>query len=88
MSIAKPLKRKDVVCRKIGEDTVLYNAETRLVHIINSSAEKVWQLCDGKNDIDKIKKEIEAEYAVKEKDHVLKDIKNILADFKKHNLIN
>ena len=83
----KPLKRQDIVCRKIGDEAVLYNSETRLVHVINHSAEEVWQLCDGRHGIDDIEEALRWEYDIEEKDHVSKDIESILEDFKKCGLL-
>ena len=87
MPINKPLKRQDIICRKIGDEAVLYNTETRLVNVITPSAEKVWQLCDGNHDLDEIKESLERENMVQEEDSIEQDIENILAEFKKYNLI-
>ena len=82
-----PSKREDIVFRKIGDETVLYNTETRLVHILNSTAERVWELCDGKHDIAEIKDGLRQEFVIEDEDPVHKDTESILTEFKKNNLL-
>ena len=83
----KPSKREDVVFRKIGDETVLYNTETRLVHILNSTAERVWQLCDGRHDIAQIEEGLGQEFIIEDEVPVRKDIESILTEFKKSKLL-
>jgi len=83
----KPSKREEIIFRKIGDETVLYSTETRLVHILNSTAEKVWQLCDARHNIAQIKEGLRQEFIVEDEDPVHKDIESILTEFKKNNLL-
>lgn len=83
----KPSKREDIVFRKIGDEAVLYNTETRLVHILNLTAERVWGLCDGKHNIAEIKDGLRQEFIVEDKDPIHEDIESILSEFKKHSLL-
>lgn len=82
-----PSKREDIVFRKIGDETVLYSTETRLVHILNSTAERVWQLCDGRHNIAKIEEGLGQEFIIEDEDHVRKDIESILTEFEKNKLL-
>lgn len=42
-----PRGRQDVVFRPLVDEWVLYDPETRQLHVLNHTAALVWSLCDG-----------------------------------------
>jgi hypothetical protein len=47
-----PVRREDVVCKPLDEaETMLYDPETEAVHILNSTARLIWELCDGEHTV-------------------------------------
>ena len=50
----RPRARGDVVFRPLVREWVLYDPETRLLHVLNPTAALVWSLCDGAHDVDAI----------------------------------
>lgn len=45
----RPRFRPDVVFRPLGPEWVLYDPESRKVHVLNATAALVWRLCDGEH---------------------------------------
>lgn len=87
MALQKPTRREDVMCREIGGEGILYNPETKYMHILNKTAFALWKLCDGKHDSLQITSEITSRFEVAENDDVLVDINKILDELKKLRLL-
>ena len=47
-----PGRREDVVFRPLADQWVLYDPETRRLHVLNLAAALVWTHCDGNHDED------------------------------------
>ena len=62
-------KNPKVVVRKIGNETILiplYKAETKrnYIYSLNNDSGFLWNLIDGKNDLEKIKSKIGDKYSL------------------------
>jgi len=55
---AHPAARTDLVLRPMGAEWVLYDPETRDLHLLNTSAALTWSLLDGARSIEGIVEEI------------------------------
>jgi PqqD family protein of HPr-rel-A system len=40
--------RPDVRLQRVGREAILHDARTGQAHVINASAARVWELCDGR----------------------------------------
>lgn len=74
-----PLRRSDVSVEEIGDETLLYDAHAGTVHVLNSTARLVWDLCDGEHTVSEIAEAIEAHFSVPAERDVLDDVRNTLA---------
>lgn len=81
MSIRKPLHKDGIFTRKMGKEWMLYDEKNESIHIINSTAEFVWRLCDGSHSIDEIKQELMNIYRISEGIDVRKDVDSIIEKF-------
>ena len=81
MSGEKPLQNKNILTRKMGEEWMLYDSSNESIHVINSTAEFVWRLCDGTHTVDDIKKELSKAYHVSGSIYRNKDIEDIIEKF-------
>jgi hypothetical protein len=53
--IAKRIKQaEDIIWRRIGDDIVIIKDDGLSTHILNKTAAFIWELCDGKRNIDEI----------------------------------
>jgi len=85
----KPMKRKKCFFHKISEDeAIVYNPDTKYVHVLNQTASFVWQHCDGSNSIDDILKNMKKGFDISSNERsVQSDISKIVNRFKELELV-
>lgn len=83
----RPLRKPHVVSKKLGQETVLYDQETRAIHVLNPSALLVWELCDGRHGPEEIEQRLRAEFQAEEKAGVLEDVRGIIERFDSEGLL-
>ena len=89
MSVIKPFRRNDVIYREAGDgDSMLYDAQAGLIHVINSTAAFVWDLCDGSRTIDEILNLMEEHFDVENVPNLSEDVIDILRMFEKLGLLS
>ena len=45
---AGPIARPDVTLQQVGREAILHDAVNGKAHVINGSAARLWELCDGR----------------------------------------
>lgn len=50
----KPVKTKNAISRKIEDETLVLNLQTKQYHILNETAGMIWELADGNHTIEDI----------------------------------
>ena len=83
----KPVRKPSVISRKLGGETVLYDQETRAIHVLNPTAILVWDLCDGKHGLEEIERTLRAEFRAEEKAGVRDDVVRIIERFRAEGLL-
>ena len=81
MDSIKPLRKEGILSRKTGDEWILYDQGKKSVHIINSTAEFVWSLCDGSNSLSYIAKQMHDTFQISEDHDVIKDLDQIIKTF-------
>jgi len=49
MSSEKPRRRSDLLEKPLGDETLLYDADGGMIHVLNATAQAIWSLCDGEH---------------------------------------
>jgi hypothetical protein len=76
------LRKKDaVVLRELGTESMLYDPEGDKVVRLNTTARRIWELCDGARDIPAIAATIHKEFAVGSGTDVGRDVAKAVAGF-------
>ena len=83
----RPIRKPSVVSKKLGHETVLYDQETRAIHVLNPTAILVWELCDGQHSPEEIEHSLRAEFRAEEKAGVLEDVAHIIERFHAEGLL-
>jgi hypothetical protein len=84
----KPKAKPDIVVKTIDEEKVLFNPANSFIHVLNRTAYPVWQLADGSNTVEDIIQKINEMFENPDKNYdILQDVYNVLAEFKKQDLI-
>lgn len=45
---SRSVGRTDVTLQRVGREAILHDARSAQAHVINASAARVWELCDGR----------------------------------------
>jgi hypothetical protein len=77
----RPLRKASVVSKKLGDESVLYDHETRAIHVLNPTAIIVWDLCDGKHTAEDIELSLRTEFKADSGTPVIHDVKSIIERF-------
>jgi hypothetical protein len=80
MEVVVPRPSTDVTLQRVGNEAILYDRRNGRAHVINSSAARIWDLCDGRATVDEITGAFAAAYAMPVAD-VSADVAAILATF-------
>jgi pyrroloquinoline quinone biosynthesis protein D len=48
MEVSVPTPGAGVTLQRVGSEAILYDRRNGRAHVINSSAARIWELCDGR----------------------------------------
>lgn len=83
----KPVRKPGITARNIGGETLLYSAEEEAIHVLNPTAQLIWELCDGEHTIASMEQAIRANFSVAGERDVVGDIRRTLEIFAAKGLI-
>jgi len=87
MSGYKPLHKSNLLLKDLGGEFLIYSAEHKEIHVINPTAQLIWELCDGTHTVDDIGQELRAHFSIPPESDVTADIDNTLNTFKSKDLL-
>ena len=77
----RPIPSADVSLQRVGNEAILHDRRNGRAHVINQSAARVWELCDGRATLDEIVSAFAASYDM-EPAAVRDDVVYILSKFR------
>lgn len=77
--------RSDVTLQRVGREAILHDARSGQAHVINASAARVWELCDGRP-TDALLAAFAEPYGL-EPEAVRADVERVLAGFRELGLL-
>jgi pyrroloquinoline quinone biosynthesis protein D len=80
MDSRPPTPSKDVSLQRVGDEAILHDRRNGRAHVINESAARIWDLCDGQHTLDQIATAFAASYQLAAPD-VSEDVQYILTRF-------
>jgi hypothetical protein len=81
------LKKEKIVIRDMGDEAVLYNPQTKAIHVLNKTSSMLWEYCDGKHSLEMIENKIMETFDVSNAQDVKDDIIETLNQFSELGLI-
>ncbi len=72
--------RADVTLQRVGREAILHDGLAGRAHVINASAARVWELCDGRP-FDELLTAFAAPYGL-DSDDVRADVERVLTGFR------
>jgi len=79
--VTNPIRNPDIVVKDIGGETLLYDTGDEAVHVLNPTAELIWELCDGEHTVEDMEQVIRAAFSVPDEHDVGEDIRLTLETF-------
>jgi hypothetical protein len=76
-----PTRSVDATLQHVGSEAILYDRRNGRAHVINKSAARIWELCDGQANVEQIAGAFAASYAMPTSE-VYDDVLAILATFR------
>jgi hypothetical protein len=73
--------------QRVGPEAILYDRRNGRAHVLNKSAARVWELCDGSATVEQIAGAFGAAYAMPASD-VYDDVLAILATFRELHVLD
>ncbi len=83
-----PKQKSGILRRKIGNEAMLYDTNQETVHILNLTAEIVWDCCDGTTRLDEVERKLKSTYKLSFDHDVKKDLEKIITDFSNLGLLH
>lgn len=81
-----PRPNPDVTLERAGNEAILYDRANRRVHVVNETAARLFELCDGESPEEAVAKEFAAAYDLPVAD-VEGDVRSILGTFRRLGVI-
>ena len=75
-----PIAFERVEMRSMGSETLVHDAEHHKVHVLNSTAARILQMCDGTRDVDEIAGSLSSQTG-QPRERVLRDVAGALEVF-------
>jgi PqqD family protein of HPr-rel-A system len=80
--------RRDLVIKHVHGDLVLYDSANGDVHVLNATAAKVFELCDGSRTLEDIAKALVDSFDGVDYAQAYEDVKQALDTLKEKHLVN
>jgi hypothetical protein len=82
-----PRQKKGVVLRRLQDEAILYDPETKKVHVLNVTSMFIWNLCTGDHNLEAIEKEVKSQFKVDEDCNVRTDTEETVMRFRTEGLL-
>ena len=87
MNQYKPLHKTNLILKDIGDEFLIYSAEHKEIHVINPTAQLIWNMCDGDHSLSDIEQEIRARFSIPPERDITGDIQSTLNIFRTKGLL-
>jgi hypothetical protein len=78
MNATKPVRKTDIVVEDLGNETLLYNAEGKAIHVLNPAAKLIWELCDGQHNMAEMEAVMRASFSIADEEDLAADIERTI----------
>jgi len=87
MKTIKNIRNPDIIAQESGNETMLYSPESEVMLILNPTAKRIWDLCDGEHTPADIVQTLQASFANSPESDISADVEETLRLFSEHGLL-
>ena len=62
--MSNPCRLPDVELTKVDEESILYDSNTGLIHMLNPTGAVIWELLDGNHSLEDIARRVQKEFEI------------------------
>lgn len=81
MDTERPLRKDSILSKQLGDEWLLYDSEKGSIHIVNSTGELIWRMCDGTHDLSRIEEHLREVYSVPADTDLRRNVEDIIRTF-------
>lgn len=70
--------RRDLAAKQVGAELMIYDSANKVIHVLNTAAATIFQLCDGSHTPEEIAKALEETFDDVERVQAYEDVKRTL----------
>ena len=85
---SKPQQIDGVVRQELDSEAVLYHSATGKIHILNKTAERIWELCDGNHSLADMEADLRRHFQIPDETPVFQDVAETVGLFKSNGLVS
>jgi hypothetical protein len=87
MNEYRPLHKNNLILKDLGDEFLIYSAENKEIHVINPTAQLIWNMCDGEHSMSDIEHEIQTHFSIPPDRDIKEDIQSTLNIFRDKGLL-
>lgn len=82
-----PKSRNGLICKKLGDEAMLYDPNNENVHVLNLTSLFIWNLLDGEHSLPDIETKLRSNFDIPATSNLFADIEDAIKDFKLKGLV-
>lgn len=79
--------RKDLICKKLGDEAMIYDPSSENVQVLNTTSLFIWELMDGKHSISDIETKMRSNFTIPPNVDLVADINQTISEFRERGLL-
>ena len=81
MLTMKPIRNPGIRSQDLDGETLLYTADEQAIHILNPTAHRIWELCDGEHTVEDMAQTLQETFFIRKEYDVIRDVRRTLEEF-------
>jgi hypothetical protein len=82
-----PRRQPGFIVRDLGDEVLIYGPDQQVIHVLNTTARAIWELCDGQHDALAMVEALRLRFAVDQTVDVEADVRAALGELHAKGLI-
>lgn len=87
METTKPVRKPEITVKDIGGETLLHSPDGKAIHVLNPTAQLIWEMCDGEHTHSDMEQTLRNRFVIPDEYDVLSDIRRTLETFATNGLL-
>ena len=81
------IQKQGIDVQQLGDELILTDTPKKMTHVLNPTARRIWELCDGRHTVQDMERVIKAGFSVPDGRDVAHDIQQAIKTFVEKGLL-